>query len=247
MNMLEGMKEYLSDHSVGIILLHAYTGSPADVNLLARKLNREGYGVLCPLFRGHDDPHVENLLSVTVETWANQTQAAVEYMQVKYEQVLIFGLSMGGIFATWAMSQSHFNLQAGGVFNSPVITPSRPNLDNAFTRYAKTLYSNLGKESEFEADYSTIMERHHHQLDLLNDFIESFSPQLANITQPFYIAQSLKDELIDSRSGKLLRDRLVQAPVAYHDFPENSHVITVNRNRQDLEDSLIHFIDQHTD
>ena len=34
----------------GVVLLHAYTGSPNDMNFMARALQRSGYGVYVPLF-----------------------------------------------------------------------------------------------------------------------------------------------------------------------------------------------------
>ena len=37
----------------GVVLLHAYTGSPNDMNFMARALQRAGYGVYVPLFSGH--------------------------------------------------------------------------------------------------------------------------------------------------------------------------------------------------
>ena len=39
-----------------VILFHAYTGTPADVRMLAQFLHRHDYAVYVPVFSGHGTP-----------------------------------------------------------------------------------------------------------------------------------------------------------------------------------------------
>lgn len=245
MNLLQGMEELEGQSDLGIVLFHAYTGSDLDVNLLSRKLNRVGYGVISPLFLGHKQDDIYKLVDTDVQVWADQARAAVEYMQGKYPKVMVFGLSMGGIFATWTLLQEELEVIAGGVFNSPILTPEPVNLDQAFSRYVKHLYRETKSEDWVEEKLPEIIRRHHNQLSSLDNFIQTWQDKLSELTKPIYVAQSLKDELISNRSGELLKEALVNAKVTFHEFPENTHVITVNRNRENFEESLLEFIQEN--
>lgn len=75
-------------------------------------------------------------------------------------------------------------------------------------------------------------------------FKQSFVADFGNIHQPFFIAQSGKDEMIESQDAKRLEEALVNAQVDFNWFPNNTHVITVNRDREDFEQALIQFIEQ---
>lgn len=245
MNLLQGMEELEGQSDLGIVLFHAYTGSDLDVNFLSRKLNREGYGVIRPLFHGHKQGDIYELVDTEVEVWADQARAAVEYMQDKYPKVMVFGLSMGGIFATWTLLQEDLQVVAGGVFNSPILTSEPVNLDRPFSRYVKYLYRETESEAWVEERLPDIMRRHHNQLHLLDNFIQSWQAELSQLSKPVYIAQSLKDELISNQVGDLFNRALVNAQVTYHEFPENTHVITVNPNRKEFENSLLDFIQKN--
>ena len=66
---------------LGIILCHAYTGSTADVRPQAGLLNRQGYGVLCPLFTGHGTTDIQDILNAGPEIWWQDLQEALAFMK----------------------------------------------------------------------------------------------------------------------------------------------------------------------
>lgn len=243
---LEGSQYYEGTNThVGIILCHAYTGSPADVNFLARKLNQLGYSILCPLFDGHKSNNIFDLLEASPEIWWQNTKISVEWMKSKFERVLIFGLSMGGVMACRAIADSTLQLDGGGVFNSPIVTSQeRLTLTNTFMAYSQTLYKKANRLAQFEQDKQQILERHVQQLASIMQFSTEYHALLHTITVPFYIAQSGEDELINSEDAYELSDMLVNAKVDFHWFPHNTHVITVDRQREAFEDSVIEFIER---
>lgn len=246
LNELDGTKYYEGqDKSVGIILFHAYTGSPNDVNLLARKLSRLGYGVLCPTFKGHATKDVNDILDASIENWKEEAVHAVSLMKDVYEEVMVFGLSLGGIFATWLSTQVDLNILAAGVFNSPVYTKEPIDVETHFIRYVKAIYKRFSTEVAYEQDIEAILIRHRRQIEELELFKASFVGDLNKITQPFFIAQSGEDEMINSQDAIRLRDTLVNSRVDFNEFPNNTHVITVNRDREDFEQAFIHFIDSN--
>lgn len=233
------------DSKIGVLLLHAYTGSPKDVHLLARKINREGYGVLCPLFEGHWSDSIDDILAVEPEQWLQNAKDALTWMRTQgYAEVIVFGLSMGGIMATALLSDPTNRLLAGGVFNSPVVTKQPIDVSNAFMAYAKHLYKEKGNLELFQEHESSILTRHFAQIEKLEQLKQSLAEHLATIELPMYIAQSGQDELIAADDVYEFQDVLVNARIDFHWFEENTHVITVNRQRSEFEQSVLNFIEE---
>lgn len=245
LDSMQGAKFYQgSHHKVGIILLHAYTGSPMDVNLLANRLKREGYNVLSPLFDGHGSRDIYDLFQGNLEVWKEQTRTAIAWMHERhYEHLFIFGLSMGGLLATWALCQRDFPLIAGGIFNSPVMTQAPIDIELTFDQFAQSLY-----QSQTGADYAAVRQdilfSHRQQLASIEAFKQELAADLQNLQRPYFIGQSLQDELIDPADAKILAQSLPDSLVSYHEYPNNSHVITVNPDRADFETDLLNFIRQ---
>lgn len=241
----EGARYYESSQKdKGVILLHAYTGSPRDVNLLARKLQKQGMNVLCPLFKGHDSTKIEDIFTGNPMIWQEETTQWIHWMIAQgFEELYIFGLSMGGIFATWALCQADFGLKAGGVFNSPVSSKRAIDISQPFLAFARFIY-NKQHPGDFDQVKDTILNQHLLQMQALEDFKESFQSDLAELTGAFYIGQSLQDELIDPNGARDLDESLIHAQTTLKWYPNNSHVITINRDRQDFENDIIQFINQ---
>lgn len=84
-----------------VLLLHAYSGSPNDVRMLARFLEKLDYTIYAPLFTGHGTSDPLDILHEHSEQWWQDSQEAVEFLQSKgFQEIAVFGLSMGGTLAT---------------------------------------------------------------------------------------------------------------------------------------------------
>ncbi|MDO4432116.1 MAG: alpha/beta fold hydrolase [Aerococcaceae bacterium] len=228
---------------VGVVLLHAYTGSVADVNLLARELHKQGYSVLCPLFEGHGTGDIHALLAQGPDVWWQQTQAAVAQLKARCQHVFVFGLSMGGMFATRALLD--LDVTAGGCFNSPIVTKAPVNLERPFMAYAQFLYAKKGLHTQFDLDKEHILAKHREQLGAIQAFVGAYRKRLEDLQQPYYIAQSAQDELIDADDAYDLQNALENADfIDFNWFIDNTHVITVNSNRKAFEESVQQFIEK---
>lgn len=232
---------------VGVLLLHAYTGSAKDMNLLGRRLHKLGYSVLCPNFSGHWSDDIFDILNASAFIWLEEAQASYTWLKKQgFEKVFVFGLSMGGIMATALIANPSNSIDGGGIFNSPVVTVERTDVSKAFMGYAKYLARTTQTMEQYDLDEEKIHKAHWEQMDELEQVKQAVKKKLATIDQPFYIAQSAKDELIDTDDVYELQDELINAKIDFHWFPENTHVITVNRDRVDFENSVISFLADNT-
>ena len=89
-----------------VILFHAYTGTPADVRMLAQFLHRHDYAVYVPVFSGHGTPDVDDILNNSPKKWYEDAKKAIEFVKNSgFNTIASFGLSMGGIMATKAATE----------------------------------------------------------------------------------------------------------------------------------------------
>ena len=69
---------YIKKGKRAVLLFHAYTGSPNDVRMLARRLERENYTVLAPMFSGHGTKDPLNILNLTPDIWIEDAMKALK-------------------------------------------------------------------------------------------------------------------------------------------------------------------------
>ncbi len=81
-------------------------------------------------------------------------------------------------------------------------------------------------------------------LGKIADFTVGVAQDLPKIYQPYFIGQGLNDEIVNPESAKSLRDGLVNSQVSYHEYPNASHMITVNTAHKQLEADLNQFLTQ---
>ena len=230
-----------------VILLHAYSGSANDVRMLARALERRNYSVYAPQFSGHatNDPR-DIVQEGSPEKWCQDTKRAISFVRQKgYTKISIFGLSLGGLFATLALAQDP-QLLGGGIFSSPVLPQAETRVAAMFIQRSQALLARQGLTAAQQAPIlAALKPAVAAQLTAVNQFTTTvIQPQLAQLTQPYFIAQGGQDELIDATGAQRLRDQL-QAQglvVDYHWYPTAGHVVTVNSAHHQLEQAVLTYL-----
>jgi carboxylesterase len=81
---------------VGALLLHGFTGSPFEVRLLGDFLAAQGYAVEGPLLAGHVATTAE-LARSRWPDWLESGNQALDRVRARADQVVVCGLSMGGL------------------------------------------------------------------------------------------------------------------------------------------------------
>ena len=216
----------------GVVLLHAYTGSPNDMNFMGRALQRAGYGVYAPLFTGHGTIEPMDILTKgNPDIWWAEASAAVSHMTAKYDRVFVFGLSLGGIFAMKALEILP-GVTAGGVFSSPIL-PGKHHLVPGFLKYAQYMNRLAGVPDES----TQILAYLPGQLAAIDNFATGVAADLYLVNKPIFIGQAGADELVDGQLAYQLRDALINA----------KHVITVNSAHHALQQDVIAFMQQENE
>ena len=87
-----------------VVLFHGLTNCPAQFDVLSRQLFDLGYNVYIPRLPGHGmaDPMTMALADMTAEDLVATTNQAVDIAHGLGDEVVVAGLSAGGIMAAWS-------------------------------------------------------------------------------------------------------------------------------------------------
>ncbi len=116
-------------NDVGVLLLHGFTGSPAEMRPLGEFLSLQGHASKAPLLPKHGGmPH--DLKGARWEDWANEAKRALDALSRDYKDVYVAGLSMGGLLALHlAAMQTHASIRGIVIMAAPAaINDSRAKL-----------------------------------------------------------------------------------------------------------------------
>lgn len=237
---------YEKQGNEAVLLFHAYSGTPNDVRMLARLLERNGYAVYAPVFSGHGTNNPEDILSSSPNHWRKEAEEAFQFLKNEgFEKIYVFGLSMGGIFATYLMEKNDPALVAGGVFSSPIYPLEHSNVPSSFVMYAKFLLEKQNiEQTVLEKRLTAIEKEVVQQVNEIKEVTEMISSKLNKIQQPFFIAQAGLDEMIPAKDILKSVTQLVaeNKRVTFQWYEKSSHVLTVGKQKKEFEEDVLAFI-----
>jgi carboxylesterase len=97
---LDGDPFYLRGNRVGVLLVHGFTASTAEMRPLAEYLHTQGYTVCGPLLPGHNT-FPENINNYRWEDWVATVEEAYKELAKDCKQIFIGGESTGGVLALY--------------------------------------------------------------------------------------------------------------------------------------------------
>lgn len=82
----------------GVLLIHGLTGTPTEMRMLGKGLNRAGFTVVGVRLAGHCGSE-DDLLATRWQDWYASVEAAAEQLRGKVDRLFVAGLSMGAVLA----------------------------------------------------------------------------------------------------------------------------------------------------
>ena len=117
---------YLKGNSTGVLLIHGFSGSPAEMRGLGDYLNSKGYTVLGVKLAGHGEQDAGLLGKTKHKDWLMSAEEGFLRLQKECTRVFVIGISMGSLLA-FELSKKYKS--AGIVLISPAM------LDGLFREY----------------------------------------------------------------------------------------------------------------
>jgi len=235
------------ENPIACLLLHGFTGSPAEMEGLAAFLREQGCVVSVPTLPGHAT-HPDDLRNVPYQKWIATSEKAFSDLQEKHRRIFVIGQSMGGTLALHLAAHHQF---AGVVTLAAAIRLSlqqelairllapfvpvryKPNGSDVRDLNGKTRLRNYDRYPMSAARQLLAMLRH-------------VRAELPAVTMPILAIHSPSDHVVPFENLALLQ-RLVKSATVEQMVAENSyHVLTVDYDHQMIFARIREFITKHS-
>ncbi|MFC0559383.1 alpha/beta hydrolase [Halalkalibacter alkalisediminis] len=229
--------------SRAVLLLHGFTGTTADVRMLGRYLQKQGYTCHAPLYKGHGVPP-EELVHTGPDDWWQNVKEGYEFLKSQgYEEIAVAGLSLGGVFSL----KIGYTLPIKGIV--PMCAPMKPKTEDAMYEgvlaYAEG-YKKLEQKSkeQIAEEMAAFKETPMGTLRALQELIEDVREQLDYIYSPTFVVQARHDEMIDTNSANIIHDHVEADEKSIKWYENSTHVITLDKEKEQLHEDIYHFLEQ---
>lgn len=224
----QGSFFFKGENNLGILICHGLTGSPDNMRELGRYLNKLGYTVSCPQYRGHGTD-VENYPNTGVKMWYEDIENAYLDLSKKVSGVYIMGLSMGGMF-TAKLAENHDALG--------LVTMNAPLIGFPLKEKYEEIFETSKNIEKSEKEWITMTN--------YNRFVIETGQikNLEKITAPLLVVQGVKDANRYKISSCLLTEYAGSKYKSRLDFKKSGHLIVIEEERYDLYDSIGHFLEE---
>jgi Esterase/lipase len=100
MHNLEKLGLFFPGSRIGVMLVHGLAGTPVELKAIAKRLNRYGFSVLCPLLAGHCSSEAD-LVATAWSDWTNSMEHAHACMAEHMDALFVGGLSAGAVLSLY--------------------------------------------------------------------------------------------------------------------------------------------------
>jgi carboxylesterase len=231
---------YFKGNSTGCLLIHGFTGTPAELRELGEKLRDQGYTVLGVRLHGHGTT-AEELSKCSYKDWIKSVEEGYKKLKSECSKIYVIGHSMGSLLSLYCAENYPIDKVAA---LSPPIIPSdkRANFAGIFKYFMK--YDNwpARERSESEAKYllgySQVPVASVHEFNKIKKLVVK---NLNKIHQPLLVVHSLKDETIENKGIDILLKRVGTKDQKVVYLQKSGHNITVECEKEIVFDAVINF------
>jgi carboxylesterase len=237
---------FLEGGSVGVLLVHGFTGSPPEMRLVGDYLHERGLTVSAPLLPGHGTT-AEQMNRCHWRDWTGHAEQALADLRARCETVFIGGLSMGSLITAY-LAACHD--PAGAILYSPAVKVADPLIH--FTPVLK--YMIPMKEKSSESDYTDPEAERYtwsyeenpvfaaHELLKLMRRVRQLLP---DVSCPLLIIHSTGDQAIAPDSAQYTYQRVGSPDKALVTLHNSGHVITVDSEWRAVAEKTYAFTQTH--
>ncbi len=256
--MIQPSEFFFEGDRRGVLLIHGLTGTPMEMRMLGKGLNREGYTVHGMQLAGHCGD-VEDLLATGWHDWYASVEQAAQALKGKVDQLFVGGLSMGALLAL-KLAADHPGMVAGvGVYGATFRydgwnIPWKAKLSFLLPLF-KRLGIGRGRVFDEEPPYGLRDERIRAQISAamlggdsaaaglpgnpwyslaeLYQLSRQVRRQLPQVTAPCLVAHASEDDVASVDNAQEVIRR-VQGPTELLLLKDSYHMITIDRDRRTL-------------
>ncbi len=242
----------------GVLLIHGLTGTPMEMRLLGKGLNRAGFTVHGMQLAGHCG-NVEDLLATGWRDWYASVEQAADALLDKVDHLFVGGLSMGALLALKLAAERPGQVSGVGVYGATFHYDgwSIPWLARLSFMLPLLKKLGIGRHRSFmeQPPYGIRDERLRAQISSamlggdsvaaglpgnpwfslaeLHELATSVRRELPQVIAPCLVAHASEDDVASIRNAQLVM-REVSAPSELLLLKDSYHMITIDKERRTL-------------
>ena len=244
--VLPGAEPWSADGgSVGVLVLHGFTGNPSSMRGLAEAFAAAGYSVEMPRLPGHGTT-IEDMLGTGWPDWSEAAEAALQRLSERTEVQFVAGLSMGGSLTCW-LASNHAEL-AGLICINPAVSPQEDMraLVQQLVESGEVAMDGIGSDiADPEVVESAYSQTPLAPLLTLFDAAGEFAADLPRVTQPLLLMNSPQDHVVPPTDSDLLAES-VSGPVERVSLERSYHVATQDYDKDLIIERALDFVARHS-
>lgn len=233
--------DYAGSREHGVLILHGFTGSIANMVPFGRYLAGEGFTVKGISLRGHNGKEQE-MACVTKENWFHDALFGFDQLAEQCRKVSVVGLSMGGaltlhLAANRPVYRAVPVAAALHIYNrwAPLARFAAP-----FYPYRQPRASDSGTPKDpFAVGYDGIFL---HSAAEFNSLIRQVRRELPNVSCPLLVVRAGQDKTVRPDSADWIMQRTASAEKELLELPESGHVCVLGKESRLLFQKTAEFL-----
>jgi len=241
---LEGDAFFWEGGPVGVLLVHGYTATTAEVRLLGRFLHERGYTVSGPLLPGHGTTP-QDMNRCRWQDWTGAVELAYRQICTRCDRVFVGGESLGGLLALYAASEHPeatgvlvyapaLRVQPGLILTARLLAPFVP------MTYKQRNPADALVDERWKG-YAANPVRAAVQLGNLQQEIRR---RLPSVRQPLLIVQGRLDTSIDPRGAEMVYREAGSPVKELHWMEHSTHCVILDREWEQASALTLSFIER---
>ena len=217
---------------IGVVLVHGFLASPAELRSYGEKLAALGYPVIGVRLRGHGTSPWD-LRDRNWKEWLGSVRRGFEIISAFADKVCLVGFSTGGALALRLAAEQPENLAGVVAVSVPVKFRNRNLIFvsvihgiNKLTKWVSSLEGLMPFRSN-ESEHPDINYRHIPMRGLfeLRRLIDNMKRRLSDVICPVAVIQGTEDQIIDSKSAEIVLKKIASKDASLHMIPSKRHGI----------------------
>ena len=242
----------------GVLLIHGLTGTPTEMRMVGKGLNRAGFTVVGVRLAGHCGSE-DDLLATTWEDWYASVEAAAEELRGRVDRVFVAGLSMGALLALRLAAVRPGWIDGVGVYGATFRYDGWSIGWTGRLSFLLPIFKRLGigrersfieqppygiRDERLRAQVSAAMfsgdseaaglpGNPWHALAEMVKLSREVRRRLPDVAAPCFIAHAADDDVASVANADLVARR-VRGPIEMLLLADSYHMITIDRERRTL-------------
>jgi esterase/lipase/1-acyl-sn-glycerol-3-phosphate acyltransferase len=235
-------------NGLGVVLVHGFLASPAELRAFGEKLVAAGYPVIGVRLKGHGTSPWD-LRTRSWRDWLESVRRGYRIMKAFTDQICVIGFSSGGALALILAAEKPDKLAGVAVVSTPLKFRNKNLIfvplvhgANVLTRWMST-YEGVFPFRLNESEHPQINYRHIPIRGLfeVRRMVDELDNRLSDVNAPALVIQGTDDHVVDRKSADLIHRKLGSRSKALHMIEASRHGI-LNENVGDTQAKLLSFV-----